>query len=146
MQEYLQSVPLAAPIIGRVETLLVALQTLCPEPLNRIFVTDLIEEATGERRFDSLWAFSETFMLEAREFRILLNADVSPYSESISYIGIEYEDLSFGGASTEASRLSVEVQTGGPIYNRLTATGSNCEPLEKIIKEVFVPNLRTKMP
>lgn len=142
MLAYLDSIEIGPSIQSRVTSLLVAFSTLCPEPIDRIFVTNSIEISTGDRVFDSLWGFSKSYLMESREFLALWNADVSPFAGSISYLGIEYENLEFPGAAERDSRLSVEMQTQGRLYNRLSAVGTNCDHLTSLLREILAPNVR----
>jgi len=42
----------------------------------------------------------------------------------------------------KAALMSVELETGGRIYNQLAATGVNCTFLRSIVKDIFLPHLR----
>ncbi len=143
---YLLDIGAGGPVHDRVEHVLEIFSFLsADDEIVRIFVTDVVNEQTNERQFANLVAFSARYWLEARNFLLVDNADLSPYQNDISYVGLEYEALSFFTPATGASRLAVEVQTGrgANIYNKLTATGSNCDHLITIIKEQFVPNIHT---
>ena len=146
MEEYLDAINIGRTLKELIEQRLTALAFLCPadEKIAQIFVTNRVNPT---RRHDSpwcsVWGFSEKYLFETRDFIIDDNADVSPYFQSISYIGIESKALVTDAPPTDASRLSVELETGvGHTYNHLSAIGVNCRYLLQIVRERFVPNIR----
>jgi hypothetical protein len=141
MTDYLESLDLSLPIMERVDSALLAFEFLSDEPLIEIFLTDKID-SDGQREFIDLWAFTPSFLMWSQDFLHDHNADVSPYLSSISYPGIQYEDLPFAGEASLSTRLSVEVQTAGRLYNELFATGKNAGELRRLIKKFLTPNVR----
>jgi hypothetical protein len=144
--EYLQAIDVLDPIIERVADLLPLFEFLCPEPIERLFITTTIEPVGGAMALQSLFAFSATYWLECKDFLRSDNADLTPYANSVTYVGLEYENMSFGGRVQTSSRVVVEVQTGSNLTTTLTAVGKNCEYLQSIVKEVFVCQMRKEIP
>ena len=144
MEEYLDAINIGRTLTGLIEQRLKAFTFLCPtdETIAQIFVTNRVADKSGYSQWHSLWGFSEKYLFEARNFITDDNADVSPYFQSISYLGIESKRLATDAPPTDASRLSVELETGvGHTYNQLSAIGMNCQYLLQIVRERFVPNI-----
>lgn len=142
MMTYLRAIEAPTAICNRVDELLEAFGFLCPEPIERIFITDILDKETRDLQQDSLWGFSDNYLLEARELTVKQDLDVSPFAKSISYLGVEYKDLKLGGYQLPTAWMSVELETDRRIYNHLSAGGTNCKFLERIVTEIFQPNLR----
>src|SRR5690242_2310304 len=119
MMAYLQAIGVPTAIGNRVSELLEAFEFLCPETITRIFITDIVDKDTGEWQKDSLWGFSDTYLLEAREMTIKQDLDISPFVSSISYLGLEYKDLKLGAYQQPTAWMSVELETDRRIYNHL---------------------------
>lgn len=114
---------------------------MSPQPISEIFVSDRINQDTGDRNFSSLWAFSDAYWLSTKNVLTDFNADIATYKDAVWYLGLEYQDLAFNEVPS-SSRLFVEVSTGPLDKNELSATGENCRYLWKIVKDRFCPNLR----
>lgn len=144
---YLNGLKLADPITARIAEVSSAFEFLCRSAPDRLFVSDVVEETTGERRFESLWGFAGVFWLEARNFIKQNDVDISPYAGSIYYLGIQHENISFPSGVDgvdAASRLLVEVQTDKVSYSTLSATGENCKQLLLIVENLLLPNLKVQ--
>lgn len=115
------------------------------KPVTRVFVANRLDD-NGQLVYSDLWGFTDVFLLASRNFMTEDNADISPYRNSISYIGLEYSGAVFGEAAPEDDwGMSVELETGGHTYSQFSAVGRNCFELARIVRELFVPNLRSDM-
>lgn len=131
---YLTGIEAPDVVIARANWALDAFRILSPEVIHEVFVSDAVDKATGERAYESICAFGDTFWFQSREFLTRDNADIAPYANAVTYVGIESEGLAMSGPSASDSRLVVEVETGGDLYTRLSAHGANCERLLAIVR------------
>lgn len=141
MTDYCARLDLTTTVLERVELSLVAFDYLSDEPTLEIFLTDRLD-SNSQREFVDMWGFTASYLLWSRDFLHDLNADVSPYLSSVTYVGIQYEELPFKGEASSAARITAEVQTAGRIYNELFATGANAGELRRLIDKFLLPNLR----
>ncbi|MCA1704058.1 MAG: hypothetical protein LC808_12660 [Actinobacteria bacterium] len=139
---YLDGLKLADPVTARVAEISSAFEFLCRSAPDRLFISDVVDETTGERRYESLWGFAGAFWLEARNFTKQNDVDISPYVGSIYYLGLQHENVSFPSGVDDTSRLLVEVQTDKVSYSTLSATGENCKQLLLIVEDLLLPNLK----
>lgn len=146
--EYLKSFdpPLPSPVVNRIEQVAAVFTMLRKgkEP-DSLFLSDSIAP-TGERLYESLWGFQGAFWMEARDFVKLLDVDISPYEQSIMYLGLKHDGLDPLGPATKDSKMRVEVETENSRYSLLTATGTNCDDLMKIVKDLLIPALKPTSP
>lgn len=141
---YLEALKLADSTTDRVAEVSAAFEFLCRSAIDRLFISDVVDEATGDRRYESLWGFAGVYWLEARNFTKQNDIDISPYAGSIYYLGVQHKNISFPSDVDNASRLFVEVQTDKVSYSTLSATGENCRELLRIVKELLLPNLKVQ--
>lgn len=164
---YLHAIQVGDPIENRIDELLEELEWLCPEDLERIFVSDQITPQGEDRIFTSLWAFSNSYLMEAKQFLSDIHFDIAPMLV-MNHLDIETSDfpLSQTGRARKTARLSVRAVLGNGItaggvdppgvvvgntfpggsvqYTSLTATGRNCTYLAAIVRDVFRPLLITQ--
>jgi hypothetical protein len=147
IESYLSSLKLSTVARRRIDEVSRAFQLLNQDkPVAKLFVSDRIDPETGKTVHADVWGFTDVFLLASRDFMTRGNADISPYKRSISYLGLEYSGLEFGGEPNEDWRLSVELETGGGhTYSQISAVGVNARYLLEIVNELFVPSLREDM-
>lgn len=141
---YLDALKLADPIRERVAEVVSGFEFLCQSDLDRLFLSDVIDETSGDRRYESLWGFAGDYWLEARNFLKQNDIDISPYSQSVYYLGLQHKEIIFPRQVDRTSRLFIEVQTAKVDYSTLSATGENCLELLRIVEELLLPNLKVK--
>jgi len=118
-------------------------ELLAGETIEEIFVTDVIDESDQRRTFESIWAFSATYWLEAREFLTNYDVDVSPYKKSINYLGIEYRNAKPPSEYLGDAWMQVEVATDKVGYSTLLASSQeNCRRLFELVSGRLRTNLR----
>jgi hypothetical protein len=143
-EAYLQGLDLAGPDRQRIDMVVAAFQFMSrDQPLDRIFIADIEVPGTGERQLESVWGFAGPYWMEARNFRNQFDVDVSPYAGSIYYLGMQYRDITFPSEVSDTSRLVIEIRTAERLDSRLSAVGKNCAALLAIVKDLFLPSVRT---
>ena len=145
IEKYLHSLDLPSSIEERVRDIVRAFRFLCRgAEIERLFLSDICDD--NGREFVSVWGFAGPYWMEAREFYRQNDIDISPYTHSIMYLGIESENLSLLGHASDDSRMSIEVETTKVRYSTLSATGKNCDELIAIVAELLLPNLMVTPP
>lgn len=138
---YLADLNLPKIVLERVNEVLSSFQFLCRAPVDRVFVSDSIDESTNERRYESVWGFSGPYWMEARNFLRQFDVDIASYADSIHYLGVQYDSIRFPDQVSDSSRLSIEVGTAKVNYSLLSAIGMNCVSLISIIDDLLIPSL-----
>jgi hypothetical protein len=141
--DQLKTVALTQPYQDRVGELLPLFGTLCPDRIERFFVSERTDPESGSEIL-SLWAFSRNFWLEARDFLASVDVDLTPYR--VTYLGLASQNFTpFASEPGPDAVLEVEVETGRRTYSFLSATGGNCNELLEIVRERFVKNLEENL-
>lgn len=136
---YLKQIKVPTPIVERVSTIVSNYSSLCPENILDILVSEY-QNNQGERVYESLYLFSDNFLMEAKSFTITATDDFDILSiKDLIYIDVKKRNFDFITA-TEESRISVEYNSTIP--GTLKASGKNCEFLSSIMKLHLVGNLR----
>lgn len=143
VDDYLTDLRLPEVVRKRVDDVLSSFFFLCRAPLDRVFVSDSIDESTDERRYESVWGFSGPYWMEARNFLRQFDLDIASYADSIHYLGVQYHSIRFPDQVSESSRLSLEVGTAKVNYSLLSAVGMNCVSLISIMDDLLIPSLVT---
>jgi len=75
---YLQRIGIKTKsLFDRIESIYNVFSKMCPEEIMDIFITDYIKD-DGTREYESLWFFSATFCLEAKQFITKYDLDITP--------------------------------------------------------------------
>lgn len=142
---YLDSLALPEPIRERVASIAAGFAfLLAGSEIERLYLATVRDQDRIE--YSSLWGFAGDYWLEARDFLRVDDFDVSVYGQSINYIGITSEGITFPNGVSEASRLLVEVGTAKVNYSTLTAVGVACAELLDIVNGLLLPNLVQALP
>ena len=144
IKAYLSFLDLGVVIEDRVRELVRSFEFMCGGEVERIFLSDELTRHTvglEDRHWRSLWGFSGPYWMEARSFFLQSDIDISPYWDSIKYLGITSEALNVPAPATLESRMSIEIETTQVSYSKITATGENCDALVEIVRELLLPNL-----
>lgn len=139
---YLEAIELPETVKARIPDIEEGFRFLCGgREIDRLFVSD--DRTENGREFLSLWGFVGSFWMEARDFLIKQEMDISSYYGAIKYLGMQYDQLDItGGATTSESYVKVEIETEKVRYSVLSATGANCSYLIRIVKELLIPSLK----
>ena len=107
-----------------------------------LFISDCVDPE-GILQYASLWGFQGPYWMECRGFSPdRFDVDISAYQGSIRYLGLEVKDMDLAHPATEKSRMQVEVSTDYTSYSYITAVGSNCDALLKIVRGLLLPALQ----
>jgi hypothetical protein len=136
---YLESIGITNTLRDRIEAVHEFYQEICPDDITGIFITDYIKK--GEREYDCLWFFSEKYCMEAKQFILKDDFDITPLHKHVYYWRIQKQDYDFKEA-TEASRLHLVFHLDTGITGELKASGENCDYLRDITLEYVAPNLK----
>jgi len=124
----------------RIETIYKFYQEIYPDEITDIFITDYIKE-DGSREYENLWFFSEKNCMEAKQFIIKEDFDVTPIKKRIFYWTIQKQNYDFKKA-TEKSRLHLRFELDAGFNCVFKAAKENCDYLKIIILKYVVPNLK----
>jgi len=134
-KRYLDSVGLSLTLRERTAALYELFHELCPEEIKWIFVTDYITQE-GTRDFESLWFFSEMYVMEAKQFTHTDNLDMLLLERPISYWSLQKQNYDFKQA-TDKFRLFFNFRTSFQATGALKGSKENCDFLRDLIKDYF---------
>ena len=137
--QYLKRISLTDVLINRIEKIISSYLLLCPEEIVDIFVSEFIKE-DGMREYESLWLFSEKYTMEAKQFIIQDDFDITPLKKRVYYIGIKKQDYDFKEI-TDKSRLTIDFTLEEMVQGDLKGSKENCEYLLKVFVKHILPNL-----
>lgn len=138
--EYLESIGITNTLRERIETIHEFYQGICPDDITGIFIMDYVKE-DGDREYESLWFFSEKYCMEAKQFVLRDDFDITPIEGRVVYWKIRKTDYDFKKA-IEKARLSLQIRLDTGVTGELRASGENCDYLKDIIVTYVVPNLK----
>ena len=139
IQQYLNELGAPKALVERVEAAIQAFKFLCGSEPEQIFVSETIDDNTGDRRYGDIWGFLGHFWMMAKP--MVWDVDISSYAKGIYYLSIQYKEIELPDGVSERSRLSVEIRTDKVEYSTLSAIGMNCRALLDIVNARFRPNL-----
>lgn len=136
---YLSDLGAPEALQARVAELVASYEAVLEEEMGAWFVSEYIDEQ-DQRTFESLWLFTETFLMEAE----LLGAeedhfDFVPFKGGIRRLAVEKRSFDLQ-EPTSASRMTVETWLEDRRYAVMRASGDNCAALLEILKTVLLPN------
>lgn len=135
---YLEKIGITTPIQTKCEKILSLMSEMTDEKIEDIYISDYIS-AGGVREYSSIWAFTKTYVLEAKQFITEINLDITPILDQIVYWSITAKDYDFKNTSEESIfTLSFGNATG--INGQLKAVKNNCSYLKSIIDKYIKPN------
>ena len=133
--DYLQAVTIPLDMGGRIDSIFDFYTRVYPkEEIKDIFVSDFIDKE-NERRYESLWLFSDNYIIEARELLIKDNfhINITPYKNRITHLNI------IGNAT---SLIALEFKTDTQNSCTLKGAGRNSRYLKDIFEKYIKPNLK----
>lgn len=102
--KYLKSVDITETLRKRIETIYKFFGEICPDTITDIFISDYIKD-DGSREYGSAWFFSNKYCMEAKQFVVKDDFDITPVQKRVAYWSIEKRDYDFEKA-TEKSKTS----------------------------------------
>jgi hypothetical protein len=126
--------------VRKVEPIIALCRNLRLEEITDVFVSEVTNEL-DKHDYQSLWLFTDSFILEARNFIVAPDRDIRIAPKAVSYMTCRARDYDFVNA-TNASRLHVTlgVATREFIFE-LRASKSNCDYLRDMLGKHIVPAL-----
>jgi len=137
--DYLTSIEITEPIILRIDEIISLYRNITDEAINKIIVSEFITTDLAHI-FESLWLFTDKFIMEAKGFIIKNNFDITPYNKQIYYAYIEEENFDFNRGSNN-SKILLHFSTTNRITGELKGSGKNCAYIYEIYKQIIQPNL-----
>jgi hypothetical protein len=138
--DYLKAIGMSEILVKRVETLCDFCRKNCPDEIKDILVTEFLKE-DGVREYQSLWFFTERFVMEAKNFISLDDIDMMLLHKRVSYWQIKKQDYDFE-TTTDKSRLYIAVSVENMnIGCDFKASKENCEYLKRIFRKYIMSNL-----
>lgn len=138
--KYLKSIGITETLSKRIERIYEFYREICPDEIKDIFVTEYIKE-DGSREYENLWFFSKKYWMEAKQFIIKDDFDITSIQNRIYYWSIQKEDYDFKKAG-EKSRLYLHSRLDTGIGGDFKASKQNCDYLRDIILKHVAPNLK----
>ncbi len=140
-EEYLGSIGLAESLKNRVSLVLEDYKQICDQPINDIFVSEFIKE-DGTREYESIWLFSTSYVMEAKNFINGDDFDIVPLAKNVTYYQIIKKEYRFGKTS-DHSRLIITFSTD-KVRGTLKASKTNCSNLWNLFLKYIKPNMIAK--
>lgn len=138
--KYLKSIGMTKPLLERIEIIYGFFEEICPDEITDMFINERTK--AGERTYESLWLFSERYVMEAKQFiRDIDDFDITPIKGRVKYCNIKKTKYDFATATQESKAyVRVELDTG--IVGELRASQGNCDNLGNIIRKYILVNLK----
>lgn len=137
---YLRSINIPVPLGENIQKAYEFYKETCPDEITGIFVTDYMKK-DGTREYENLWFFSEKYCMEAKQFIIKQDFDITPIQKHVYRWSIKKRDYDFKEA-TDNSRLTLHFFLGNNIIGDLKASKENCDYLRNIFIKYIKPNLK----
>lgn len=140
--EYLQSLNLGSAFLEAITSEIEVLKSLFVlDEVKHLFVSNPSDDG-DPAEFTDLWAFTDDYWMWVRGIMTpSRDVDISPYRDSIRYLGVKYSDFEFPDTVNTSSRIQVEVSTDRVEYSTPLATGRNCLRLLDITRDLLASNL-----
>ncbi len=137
---YLESIGIQEPFLERAKEVIDFYQQIDPDQIEDIFVTEYFDK-DGDRQYESLWLFSKTSVMEAKQFLTVDNFDWSPMENEVRYWCIKKEEYNFLEASNK-SRMTLEFRISRPVGGIIKASQENCDYLKVLFLKYLIPNVK----
>lgn len=136
--EYLDSIGITGLFLKRVEEVLSFYQKVYSDQVQDILVTEYLDKE-GNRHYESVWLFSETSIMEAKQFLQEDSFDSATLSKQVTHWRVEKTDYDFDKASTK-SRMVLHFALVSRLSSELRASRENCDHLKALFFKYIVPN------
>ena len=111
----------------------------CPDAIEDIFISEYSSE-DGTRTYESIFWFSSSYILEAKQFTSQYNFDITPLN-AVIYYELQAQEYDFERA-TDRSRLTVNARFGAlSMAAQLRGSKQNCNYLKNIIVKYLKNNI-----
>ncbi len=138
--KYLESIDITNTLRKRIETIYEFFGEICSDTITDIFISDYIKD-DGSREYENACFFSSKYWMEAKQFTVKDNFDITPVRKRVFYWTIEKRDYDFKKA-TEESRIILHVHFDTTIMAEIKAAKNNCDYLKDIIVKHVMANLK----
>lgn len=135
---YLESIGIQELFLKRVEKVFDFYQKVYSDQIEDIFVSEYIDE-DGNRQYESMWLFSTTSAMEAKNFLQEDNFDSTSLRKQVKYWSIKKTEYDFTKATTK-SRMVLNFGLLSGISGLLKASKENCDPLKSLFMKYILPN------
>lgn len=135
---YLESIGVKGLFLRRIEEVLDFYQQVYPDQVQDIFVTEYFDK-DGNRQYESVWLFSETFVMEAKQFLKEDDFDAVPLRKQVKYWTVKKTEYDFREASTK-SRMVLQFSLLSGVSGALKGSRENCDHLKEIFFKHIIPN------
>ena len=136
---YLKNLGIPRLAFERVQNLYQLCQSICPEKITGIFVTNSIDPG-GTQDFQDLWFFSEKYCLECKGLKNQTDYAITPIKNRILYLRVSSQDYDHNH-TTKESMMKVSFRLNSNFEGEIQAAGENCNHLQEILKKHLLPNL-----
>lgn len=136
---YLESIGIKELFLKRAEEVINFYQQIYQDQIEDIFVTEYLKE-DGERVYESLFLFSKSLIMEAKQFLTVDDFDCVPFENNIRYWVIKKKEYNFLKALNK-SRMTVEFAVSGGSSATLKASQGNCDHLKALFLKHIISNL-----
>jgi len=138
-RDYLTKIEISEPIISRIDEIINLYHNISDEAFQKIIVSEFINTDLAHI-YESLWLFSDNYIMEAKAFIKINNFDITPYRKQIYYAFIEEENFDFLKGSNN-SKILLHLSTTNRIKGEIKGTGANCAYIYDIYKTIVQPNI-----
>ncbi|MEL4305650.1 hypothetical protein [Methanococcoides sp. LMO-2] len=140
--EYLEKIGIGDTLQKKINYIYDFYREVCNEEIKDIFINEYLTE-DGERVYENLFLFSDTFIMEAKNIMKEDDFDMTPLKNRITYWQIRKVEYDFI-ESNEKSRMYLQVLFDKKIEGAFKASKENCDALKNIIMTYIVTNLQTE--
>lgn len=128
----------SSALLKRIELIYTLCSDMCPDKIEDIFIEDYFTEE-GTRDYESLWFFSNLYCLEAKKFLTMIDLDITPIKQQITYWSVKIQDFNLK-ESSEKSRFSLHLRFLQGNTGDMKAAKRNCDYLQVIIVKYIKAN------
>lgn len=140
IESYLESLNLTKVAYNRVREVHEFFGIVCPEELRDALISEYITEE-GLREYESIWFFSDTYLMEAKDFLHTDHFDLVALKLGVLRWEIQGQDYDYKNA-TSSSRINLSILlVGSYITGSMRASRENCDALMARVQEYIVPNI-----
>lgn len=139
--KYLKDIDLSDILINRVDDLITEIENLYILSITDIFVCN--KETKEGITTTSLWAFSNNWMIECKNFALEEDFDILSVKDSVVYCNIKKNNYKIREAPNSNSSLYFFAMLNvADMTCEFSAIGINCRYLLEIVKSYFFNNIQ----
>lgn len=137
---YIDKLNISSTMRNRIDKVLIMNQKIINDDFKDIIINDT-KNQDGALNYNSLWIFSEKYIIECKNFMSETNFDIAPLRKNVSYAYIKTSNFDLDSASL-ASTIEVYFSFEKDFSGTLTASGINCNQVIKIYKTYIIENIK----